>query len=128
MQDSPRYVYLHVYNYSSGYGKYELYVHEIDLGVLLENALVLTGAEYITELIIREVTGTTDESSEFSQNNANRAAVGLVSRLQGKSLASSSEDLLINEIRREVSGGNSFISAFIANFGVSLIKAIYSKY
>jgi hypothetical protein len=128
IQEHSKYLYIYVNNYTDQYGKYEIYVHQIDLGELVGEALALSGVEYLAEAFIRELFGVDEQSSSSDQNDANRAAVGLVSQLQGKSLSDTTEGLLINEVRRAFAGDNSFVSAFMANFGTSLVKNIYSRY
>lgn len=122
------YIYILVNNYEELYGKYEIYVHEINLAELAGEAFAVASLEFIAEAFISELFGVDDNSSSSAQNHANRAAVGLVSQLQGKSLSDTSESLLINEIRREFAGGNGFLSSFMTNFGVSLVNEIYLNY
>ena len=128
IQEYSGYLYLSVNNYTNLYGKYEIYVHQIDLAEIAGESFALTGVEYLAEEFIKGLFGVDENSSSSAQNEANRAAVALVSQLQGKSLSDTTEDLLVNEVRRAFTGDNSFISSFMANFGVSLIKNIYVNY
>ena len=128
IQEHSNYLYLYVNNYTDKYAKYEIYVDQIDLAKLAGEAFVLSGMEYIAEEFIKTLTETNDQSSSSAQNDANRAAVALVSKLQGKSLSDTSKSLLINEVRRAFSGDNSFVSSFMANFATSLIERIYARY
>ena len=128
VQKQSKHLYLRVNNYTDLYGKYEIHVHQIDLAELVGEALALTGVEFLAQAFISELFGVDEQSSSSSQNDANRAAVALVSQLQGKSLSDTTESLLINEVRRTFSGDNSFVSSFMANFGTTLIKRVYSQY
>ncbi len=127
MSDYSKNIYIRVVNHSGTQGKYQLYVHQIDIGEIFGEAMAVTGLEYIAEAFISEIFGVTQNSSDRAQADANRAAVALVSGLQGNSLSNTTETMLINEIRREAVG-NGFVSSFIVNFGVTLVRNIYSKY
>ena len=125
IQNNSRYLYFNVKNYSGNYGKYELYIHEINIGGLIEDSFYRTSLEYIAEVAIKEILGIQDDSNQAIQNNANRAAITLVSQLQGDSLSDTSKGLLINEWRRAFTGKNDFFSSLVVNFGVALFDRIY---
>jgi hypothetical protein len=125
--EEPAYVYIYATNVSNTYGKYELYVDQIDIFELVGEALAVTTMEYMAEEFIKGLFGIDDSSSPSAKNDANRAAAALVASLQDKNLSNTPKAMLINELRREYVGGG-FLSSFMVNFGVSLIDRIYSRY
>jgi hypothetical protein len=122
-----QYVYIYVNNYTDAQGQYDFYIDHIDVWKIANEAFISAGLEFIAEEVLRDIFDINNESNEAVQDDANRAAVALISQLQGKSLSGTTEDLLINEVRRVFAGGNGFVSSFMTNFSVGLIKRIYLR-
>ena len=126
VEDYGRYVYIRVDNISKSKGYYDLYVDSIDLVDVMGEAFADTGDTYMIEESIKFILDANDSSNDATQANANRAAIRLVSSIQGNDLANVSQSLLINEIQKTFQG-DEFLASFMVNFGITLVNKIYNR-
>ncbi len=122
-----RYLYAKVTNYSNSSATYALYTKQVDFASKLGEVMAETAAVALIGWAIKGILGIEDNSSETTQNNVGRASTTIMSMLQGKRLAGTSRDLLINEVKRELVG-DGIISDFTVNYAVSIIDEIYEHY
>ena len=126
-KDSGRYLYAKVKNYNQKSGTYSLYAKQVDFVSKIGEVLAETAIEATIEWGLKALLGIDNSSSESDQQNVERASSTIMSMLQGKSLANTSRDLLIAEVKKELIG-DGFVSDFALNYAIAIIDEIYEYY
>ncbi|KHD05408.1 hypothetical protein PN36_15095 [Candidatus Thiomargarita nelsonii] len=126
-EDYNKYFYIIVTNASNNSGTYELYAKQIDFANQFGEVFAETMVDYAIEWSLKALLGIDQDSSASTQQNAARTSAAISSMLQGKTLAGTSRDLLIDEIKRSTVG-DGFISDFTVNYAISIIDEIYEYY
>jgi TPR repeat protein len=128
-----REVYVTVVKHTSGNGEYTLYAEQVNLvGKAAEAALSATGQAFLRWgmdkfLGTNEETTTTENEKRSTFAHLDRAFSVASSLLQGRSLATTSRNFLINEVKRELVG-DGFMSDFAVSFTLSIVDDIFKHY
>jgi len=129
-QNSSNYVYVKIKNVGSGYGKFNLYIHEIDISQKIADTLAQSTIQAGVELILEGLFDVNENSNTSAKRNISRGSTAIMSYLNNQNLSDTSKNLMINELTTKIQEefGYGFTGKLLVNFAVSIIRDMYRYY